>query len=66
MAHHPDPSPIHPPREMRWSGCALTESEREVFPAPDGPITRSTASLIDNEQGSERGVDDKGFTKDGV
>ena len=56
MAHHPDPSLIHP-REMRWSGRALTESEREVFPVPDGPITRSIASLIDNERGSERGVD---------
>jgi len=66
VAHHPDPSPIHPPREMRWSGRALTESEREVFPAPDGPITRSIASLIDHERGSERGVDDKGFAKDGV
>jgi len=51
---------------MRWSGRALTESEREVFPAPDGPITRSIESLIDNERGSERGVDDKGFAKDGV
>jgi len=30
---------------MRWSGRALTESEREVFPVPDGPITRSIASL---------------------
>ena len=51
---------------MRWSGHALTESEREVFPVPDGPITRSIESLIDNERGSERGVDDKGFAKDGV
>ena len=65
MAHHPDPSLIHP-REVRWSGRALTESEREVFPVPDGPITRSIASLIDNERDSERGVDDKGFAKDGV
>ena len=66
MAHHPDPSPIHLPREMRWSGHALTESERELFPVPDGPFTRSIASLIDNERDSERGVDDKGFAKDGV
>ena len=66
MAHHPDQSLIHPPREMRWSGHALTESEREFFPVPDGPITRSIASLIDNERGSERGVDVKGFAKDGV
>jgi len=65
VAHCPDPSPIHP-REMRWSGHALTESEREVFPVPDGPITRSIESLIDNERGSERGVDDKGFAKGGV
>jgi len=50
---------------MRWSGRASTESEREVFPVPDGPITRSIASLIDDERGSER-VDDKGFAKDGV
>ena len=49
---------------MRWSGRALTEREREVFPVPDGPITRSIGSLIDND--SERGADDKGFAKDGV
>jgi len=61
VAHHPDPSPIHP-REVRWSERASTQSEREVFPVPDGPITRSIASLIDNERGSERGVD----VKDGV
>jgi len=56
------------PREMRWSGRALTEGEREVFPVPDGPITRSIGSLIDNERGSESGADDKslGFAKDGV
>ena len=40
------------------------EREREVFPVPDGPITRSIGSLINND--SERGADDNGFAEGGV
>jgi len=43
---------------LEWT-CFDREREREVFPVPDGPITRSIRSLIDNERGSESGADDK-------
>ena len=42
---------------LEWT-CCDRKWERS-FSYADGPITRSIASLIDNERGSERGVDDK-------
>jgi len=45
---------------------AKRDTLTEILPVPGGPITTRIGPLIDNERGSERGADDKGFTKGGV